>query len=60
MMKVELTVTQDGDGADKIAQTISMNTVYDDFITWMDIMEDLRKTLGASFGYELKEDADTK
>lgn len=59
MLKVEFTVTQDGDGAEKIAQAISMNTVYDDCITWMEVMQDLRNALGASFGYELKDkDAD--
>lgn len=59
MLKVEFKVTNDGDGDSQVIKEISMNTIYEDYITWMEIMNDLRKTLGASFGYELKEDADS-
>lgn len=58
MIKVEFKVTNDGDGENQVVKEISMNSLYDDFVTWMEVMRDLQTTLGASFGYELKDDDD--
>jgi hypothetical protein len=59
MMKVTLTVTSDGDDDNKVASEITSSAMYGDWASWMQVMEDLRKTLQAAYGYEF-DDADTK